>query len=864
MSTNIRDVYMVLWFRDTAGIPLYSFDVRDKSFSKPKHWSAPEVFGPRAKYSLETQPESLIIKNISFSHLMHSILPEQPIVLDRWGVQLNGTKLGPKQEGDDLMITCRVVGGRPQPEVRWLINGEPIDDECEQNSGDVIENRLLWPSIARNDLNSVFTCQALNTILVEPKETSFVLDMNLKPLTVKIMDPPERLVADRRYEVSCESTGSRPNAIITWYKGKRQLRRTKEDILNNTTRSELSFVPTTEDDSKSITCRAENPVVNGLFMETSWKLDVVYPPLVTLRLGSTLSPDDIKEGDDVYFECHVQANPQWRKLSWLHDGVVLTHNTTARVIRSNQSLVLQKITKNSAGNYACSAINAEGETVSNQLSLRVKYAPVCSADRVILIGAAKNENVEIPCEIHADPPARTFRWKFNNSGETLDMNSDRFSINGTNSVLKYTPITDQDYGTLSCWASNEVGIQVQACVFQVVLATLPASVSNCTLHNQTRQIVEIQCLPGYDGGLPQVFILEMRSKKTNRIRFNFTNSEEPYFMLDTLDAINAQMTTENDSLTSIIYSINQKGRSQSVLIRELKIGESQKHEDPPDSMELSPILIGSVLTVFILSFFIFFKICIASLLKNCKEQQQQDIKIAQQSLILCSSNNGSSNKEDAIKINGSTQKSRWQHSNTEINNKTKSIIDVVEDERDPDVIPSQYSTVGAAPTPDHYAQQQIQPQGHIQSPCSIDEINKLQLNSSSVYYNNVSTLPMTNSYNSSINNSNNLHHTLHHKNLLYQTVEGQINSIATTSKDFTTLVTTNAMANSSPATSLMSMSMSSTTTIPSSHHHSTLGGSSSGMTVSGGHITVGGSDLDLNINAIKDRLMTTRVPESCV
>nr|DAA03645.1 TPA_inf: HDC02590 [Drosophila melanogaster] len=98
------------------------------------------------------------------------------------------------------------------------------------------------------------------------------------------------------------------------------------------------------------------------------------PPLVTLRLGSTLTPDDIKEGDDVYFECHVQSNPQWRKLLWLHNGIHLEHNTSARVIRSNQSLVLQKITKHYAGNYACSAINDEGETVSNQLPLRVKYA----------------------------------------------------------------------------------------------------------------------------------------------------------------------------------------------------------------------------------------------------------------------------------------------------------------------------------------------------------------------------------------------------------------------------------------------------------------------------------------------------------
>lgn len=70
--------------------------------------------------------------------------------------------------------------GRPQPTVRWLINGLAVDDQYEHNSGDVIENRLLWPHIQRSDLNSIFTCQASNTRLVEPKETSFVLDMHCK------------------------------------------------------------------------------------------------------------------------------------------------------------------------------------------------------------------------------------------------------------------------------------------------------------------------------------------------------------------------------------------------------------------------------------------------------------------------------------------------------------------------------------------------------------------------------------------------------------------------------------------------------------------------------------------------------------
>lgn len=49
----------------------------------------------------------------------------------------------------------------------------------------------------------------------------------------------------------------------------------QDEILNNTTKSELSFSPTVEDDGKFIVCRAENPVVSGLFLEATHKLSVV-------------------------------------------------------------------------------------------------------------------------------------------------------------------------------------------------------------------------------------------------------------------------------------------------------------------------------------------------------------------------------------------------------------------------------------------------------------------------------------------------------------------------------------------------------------------------------------------------------------
>lgn len=76
--------------------------------------------------------------------------------------------------------------GRPQPDVRWLINGQLVDDQFEQNFGNVIENRLLSPSIKRSDLHSIFTCQAVNTHLMEPKEKNYVLDMYCKFFHISI------------------------------------------------------------------------------------------------------------------------------------------------------------------------------------------------------------------------------------------------------------------------------------------------------------------------------------------------------------------------------------------------------------------------------------------------------------------------------------------------------------------------------------------------------------------------------------------------------------------------------------------------------------------------------------------------------
>lgn len=98
---------------------------------------------------------------------------------------------------------------------------------------------------------------------------------------------------------------------------------------------------------------------------------------------------------------------------------------------------------------------------------------MCRNAGLIVVGASRGESLDIVCEVEADPPARSYRWKFNNSGETLDVAPERYAktSNGTVSILRYTPVSDLDYGTLTCWAINSVGHQANPCIFQVSIYT---------------------------------------------------------------------------------------------------------------------------------------------------------------------------------------------------------------------------------------------------------------------------------------------------------------------------------------------------------------------------------------------------------
>ena len=67
-------------------------------------------------------------------------------------------------------------------------------------------------------------------------------------------------------------------------------------------------------------------------------------------------------------------------------------------------------------------------------------------------------------------PIHYCRWRFNSSTHFATLPPEKFYTDGFMSYASYTPKSEIDYGTLSCWATNEVGLQKRPCVFHVIPA----------------------------------------------------------------------------------------------------------------------------------------------------------------------------------------------------------------------------------------------------------------------------------------------------------------------------------------------------------------------------------------------------------
>lgn len=118
-------------------------------------------------------------------------------------------------------------------------------------------------------------------------------------------------------------------------------------------------------------------------------------PIVTLSLGSNLDPKNLAKGTDVYLECRIEANPPIKKIEWYHNNRPL--HSSRGIIITNQSLVLQSISKQTHGQYMCRAANTQGSVSSNDLYLDIKCESNvdCASIHFVIHSTFRSPNVPV-------------------------------------------------------------------------------------------------------------------------------------------------------------------------------------------------------------------------------------------------------------------------------------------------------------------------------------------------------------------------------------------------------------------------------------------------------------------------------------
>lgn len=613
-------VNMVLWFKDTAGIPLYSLDARSRDLASAIHWAVSDDLGKRTYFQIGNGHQArLKVTKVTYRdqgifrcrvdfvnsptrnfrvNLTLVEEPSRPVIYDAQGREVTGVG-GPFLEGYNLALICQVSGGRPKPTVTWWMDGEILDgvDDTPHigSPSKFTENQLFIANVTRSLWGKKLECRAQSPPMSSPIVREVPLDIYLKPALVKIVLAEEQIYANRPITARCETWGSSPAARVVWRLGRQVIGDSNVSTTqrSNSTVSKLPLILNKDDNGRRLTCRAENPRFPGGVLEQTEIVDVAYSPVVSIDLATGYVLDTLREGDDLKFVCDVDSNPPPTRIVWYHKDNRLEHDVADGTLIASNTLTLRVLTLAHAGEYSCEAINSVGGGRSPPILVRMKYAPRCRAGYERReVTAGRYETVSLRCEVDSVPrDGVRFSWTYNGTlGDVLPMPNSKARNNGLVSVLEYTPTVDTDFGTLACWASNSVGRQRAPCIFNIVAGRPPQPPSDCSLNNETTPLLQVNCVPGADSGTPQYFLLEVRGAPrrdpVQATAYSPTlhapqsdqgtvGGEAPPIYQERNPSPSFQIRGLDPGFdyTFYVYAVNGQGRSEPVLLENVRVGE---------------------------------------------------------------------------------------------------------------------------------------------------------------------------------------------------------------------------------------------------------------------------------------------------
>ncbi|XP_014362563.2 hemicentin-2 [Papilio machaon] len=348
-------------------------------------------------------------------------------------------------EGDDVTLQCRfsLPPGPDSLTYYWVRNTASGHDNVAIGNIPLETNYQIKyaPSEGRFDLlvsnvtyerdNGRFECR------VKAGGSGRTLHAQGHALTVLTPPQPPRLTPgpralaheEQELRLQCSSSGGSPEPSIKWYReGSPSV--LEASLEHGRTRAEpsvatLVLTPRREDDGAVFRCVVWNrAMAAGGQYNATVQLSVNYFPRVEIGPENPLR---IEVDGTATMDCKVDAKPKVTSVRWTRNGKYISNSFTHTI----QGVVVQD-----AGQYTCSADNGLGRPGENEITLDVLFPPTVTIDSKTY-EAEEGGNVEIHCEVSANPEPTSIEWtmegkpEFRQKGKTLTLTRVDADVAGT-------------------------------------------------------------------------------------------------------------------------------------------------------------------------------------------------------------------------------------------------------------------------------------------------------------------------------------------------------------------------------------------------------------------------------------------------
>ncbi|XP_041760548.1 neural cell adhesion molecule 1 isoform X1 [Anopheles merus] len=177
-------------------------------------------------------------------------------------------------------------------------------------------------------------------------------------------------------------------------------------------------------------------------------VEILVPPSV--RAIPPTGQVTARKGGAVTLECKASGNPvpsiYWTKRTGT--------GKSAAKIGEGPVLSLERVERQQAGVYQCTADNNVGEPVTVDMRLDVLYPPDISVEKS-WIHSGEGFEAQLECIVHADPQP-TVSWN-QNSFPLQPTDRRTMSSRGNRHTLTIRHVQQEDFGNYSCVADNSLG-----------------------------------------------------------------------------------------------------------------------------------------------------------------------------------------------------------------------------------------------------------------------------------------------------------------------------------------------------------------------------------------------------------------------